>query len=375
MEKKRLLITTDCFLPRWDGIARFINSLIPYLLNKYEITIIAPDYGNVELKNVKLIKFPIRKIRFGDYSPAKSSFRIIKKEILKNDIIFVQTTGSIGLNTIILAKLLKKPIISYVHSLDWELFSKSLPKFKSTIRLFTKYYVKLLYNSVDLLIVPYLELKEILKKHGIYKPEIVVTRLGIDLNEFKPSNDKEKSKKNIGIEPNRFVIGYVGRLSHEKDIPTLIKAFKDLRREIPNISLLVIGNGLKKIEEQLSTEKNVIFKGKQNNVVPYFQAMDVYVLPSQTETTSLTTIEAMACAVPVIVTPIGYIKSYVIDKFNGLFFPVGNSLVLKLKLKQIIENHKLKQQISLNAVKTIKAKFNFKNTQKRIEFILNQFGG
>ena len=375
IEKKKLLIATDCFLPRWDGIARFLHSLLPGLLDKYEITVIAPDFGPLEMDELNLIRFKSRKIKIGDYSPPKVVYKILKDEIKNTDLIFIQTTGPIGNKAILLGKYYKKPTILYVHSLDWELFSKSLPRFRKIVRFITKYYIKFLYNSVDLLIVPYLELKEILKRYGIYKPEIAVTRLGIDLNKYKPPLDKNQAKKNIGIEPDRFVIGYVGRISREKDIPTLLTAFKSLRREIPNVTLLVIGSGIKKLEDRLLLEKNVIFKGKQDNVVPYLQAMDAYVLPSHTETTSLSTIEAMACAVPVVVTPVGYVKTYVSDKYNGLFFPFGNDLVLKLKLKLLIEDKELKEKISKNALESVKKRFNWKNTQKRIEFILSQFGG
>ena len=375
MEKKKLLIASDCFLPRWDGISRFINSLIPGLSKKYDITILAPNYGDVSIENVNLIRFPSRKIKIGDYSPSKTYLSLIKKEVKKTDLIFVQTSGPIGNRAIILGKILKKPTIVYVHSLEWELFSKSVPRFKNLVRFFTKYYIKFLYNTVDLLIVPYLELKEILKKYGIYKPEIVVTRLGIDIDLYKPSKDKKQSKKDLGIDPNNFVIGYVGRISREKDIFTLINAFKNLRREKPNVRLLVIGSGIKKFEDKIAKEKNVIFVGKKDNVVPYYQAMDAYVLPSHTETTSLSTLEAMACGVSVVVTPVGYVKDYVSDKFNGLFFPFSNSLVLKLKLKQLIEDENLRNEISINAVKTVNKRFNWNNTQKKIEFILSQFKG
>jgi glycosyltransferase involved in cell wall biosynthesis len=375
INKKKLLIATDCFLPRWDGIARFLVSIIPSLVEKYDVTIIAPNYGDYSMENVNLIRFPSRKIKFGDYSPAKVSFRLIKKLVKENDILFVQTTGPIGSRVILLGKYFKKPTICYLHSLEWELFSKSMPKFRRVIKYFTKVYVRYLYNIADLLIVPYLELKEILKKHGIYKSEIAVTRLGINLNYFKPISNKEKAKKNIGIDSDKFVIGYVGRLSREKDILTLIKAFRSLRRENPTATLLVIGSGLKEYEDLLNSEKNVIFKGNQDNVLPFLQAMDVYVLSSQTETTSLSTIEAMACGIPVVVTPVGFVKNYISDKYNGLFFPVGNSLVLKLKLKLLIDDLELRKKLSNNAILTIKKRFNWENTEKRIRFILSQFGG
>ncbi len=371
---KKLLIATDCFLPRWDGIARFLNEIIPNLSKDYNITIIAPHYGKSPyMENVKLITVPTRKIKLGDYSPAKITWKKVRNEVEKTDIIFVQTQGPIGMRAVVLGKILKKPIISYVHSIEWELFSKSMPYMRPIVKFFTKLYAKFLYNMSDMLFVPFLELKEIMRRYGIKSPEMVVVRLGTDVEKFKPAEDKFKAKEKIGIDPERFVIGFTGRISREKSLKTLIHAFKELQKEYKNLSLLVVGKGVEKIETELKISKNIIAVGKRDDIVPYLQAMDVFVMPSLTETTSLSTIEAMSCAVPVVVTPVGYVKSYVKDKFNGLVFPVGNSLVLKLKLKQLIEDNTLREMLSKHARATIVKKFNWEKTVERLKFVLKQF--
>ena len=74
--------------------------------------------------------------------------------------------------------------------------------------------------------------------------------------------------------------------------------------------------------------------------MPYMQAMDIFVLPSLTETTSLVTIEAMACVSAVLVTPVGYAKRYIKTRRNGLFFPKKNSTVLRLKLEWLLKHPK-----------------------------------
>ena len=60
-EKKRLLIATDNFLPRWDGISRFLSEIIPRLTEHYEITVVAPDFGTYEDPNITIIKIPLSK--------------------------------------------------------------------------------------------------------------------------------------------------------------------------------------------------------------------------------------------------------------------------------------------------------------------------
>ena len=98
--------------------------------------------------------------------------------------------------------------------------------------------------------------------------------------------------------------------------------------------------------------------------------MDVYVLPSLTETTSLSTLEAMACGCAVIATPVGYVKEYIKEKYNGMLFPFKNSLVLSLKLGILLENEKLREKLAVNGRKTVERLFKWEKTAQNIKKIL-----
>lgn len=127
IEKRRLLIATDNFLPRWDGIARFLSEMIPRLIDKYDITVIAPDLGAYEDPNIKIIRIPLSKIfKVGDFSVPKFRRRLINDAVLHSDIVFSQTIGPIGMSAINSAKRHKKPIAAFIHSIEWELVPKAL---------------------------------------------------------------------------------------------------------------------------------------------------------------------------------------------------------------------------------------------------------
>ena len=81
----------------------------------------------------------------------------------------------------------------------------------------------------------------------------------------------------------------------------------------------------------------------------------------------------MSCGVPTIFKPVGYVKDYIKEKENGMLFPFENSLVLKLKIKQLIDDEDLRLKLSKNARDTALSKFNWQKTVNRIKFILNQF--
>ena len=104
-----------------------------------------------------------------------------------------------------------------------------------------------------------------------------------------------------------------------------------------------------------------------NNIVPYLQAMDIYVLPSLTETTSISTLEAMSCGLPVIVTPVGSLPGYIQNNYNGIFFPKRDPYRLEKKLSRLINNPGLRKTIGDNARKTVKEKFSWENTFKEMK--------
>lgn len=373
---KKLLIATDCFLPRWDGIARFLNEIIPNLSDEYEITIIAPRFhGKLkDFKNIKIIRIPLSKLHVADYTPAKFNIRKIITIVRQADIVWTQTIGPIGIQTIFVARFFRKPLVAYIHSLEWELFTKSLSvknPFRKLIYFFTKWLTRYLYNKCNLLLVPSLEVAEILNWHNIRTKKRIV-HLGTDTLKFKPAENKKAAKKRIGINPKNTVIGFSGRIGREKDLVTLYRAFLRLRKSYDHLILLIIGKGVQELKLMLESKKDIFVVESVDNIVPYLQAMDIYVMPSLTETSSLSTMEAMSCSIAVVSTPVGYIKDYIKDGYNGFFFGKQNSYELSKKLSVLLDNKKLRIKLGENARKTIIAFYNWDKTTKGIKEALEE---
>ena len=370
--KQKLLIATDSFLPRWDGITRFLTEIIPRLQNTYDITILAPDFqGKSPKLNVKVIRFPLTKLTFGDITFSKPKLKQLKDEIKNADLVWTQTIGPIGIPSIYFAKKYKKPSIAYIHSIDWELTSKAVRRFKNSTKFVTKKLAKYLYNKTDLLLVPSLEVANLFKKLKI-KPYKTIIHLGTDTNKFKPAN-KDTAKAKLGISKETTVIGYCGRIGREKDLKTLYKAFAKLQEKYYNLLLLLVGGGVKEQTEFFKEKKGVKLTGSINNVIPYLQAMDIYVLPSLTETTSLSTMEAMSVGLPVVTTKVGLVKEYIKPGENGLFFVKKHSYSLRVKLEKILNNKTLEKKLGDNARKTIIHHYSWKKTVEEIEKALSAF--
>ncbi|MBI2129502.1 glycosyltransferase family 4 protein [Candidatus Woesearchaeota archaeon] len=375
--KPKLLIATDSFLPRWDGVSRFLSEILPAIKDSYDITVLAPDFKGEykEIENVKVIRLRVHEFRIGDYNPPRIVYKSINQFVKDADLVWTQTIGPIGAATIFIAKRLKKTTIAYMHSIEWELVSKSISR-NRLIGWWTHLIVKIiawfLYNKCDIIMVPSLQTAELLTWQGI-KTKKTVVQLGVDVHKFIPSTNKKQSKKNLGLAEDGIVIGFVGRIGFEKDLLTLYRAFIRLERTYQNIRLFIVGEGRKELKELFGRRKSIILSGAVNNVVPYLQAMDIYVLPSLTETSSLSTMEAMSTCLPVVCTPVGVVKEYIRDGKNGLLFPKQNSYVLSKKLEFLIKNPEMRSALGEEARRTIVEKFSWEKTVYKIKRVLELY--
>jgi len=370
---KNILIATDRFLPGWDGISSFLNEILSRMSDAHHITVLAPDFGKLKIKyRAKIIRFKVLKIKLGDnYRPIVNPIKIFH-EVRKADILWVNTIGPIAACSIFAAKRYHKPILFYQHTIEWEVFphSQDINLFKVPIGMATKIIGRLLLNLCNVIIVSSLEQAEILNFAGIRSMKRVV-HLGTDTQHYKQAKNKAEAKNRVGLNANDFVVGYAGRLSLEKDPETLYRAFLRLTEKHKDLFLLIAGGGNKDLEKLFSARANVCLTGLKDNLAPYYQAMDVYVLPSLSETTSLTTMEAMASGVPVITTPVGLIKEYVVDGTNGFLIPKKNPNELFNKLEYLKNNPVARANLGKNARKTIVDNYSWEKTLKGIKEVID----
>ncbi|MBI4451315.1 glycosyltransferase [Candidatus Woesearchaeota archaeon] len=366
---KKLLITTDCFLPRWDGVARFLSEAIPRLAEDFEVTVAAPEFeGRFErVKGVRYELFPLLKLRFGDIYFSRFSPNAISALVKESDIVFNQTIGPIGICAIRAASKHNVPIASYVHCIDWELAANSVKRFKTMTGFAVKWWARHLYNKCELLFVPSKEVEDVLSDNRIRTKKVLLP-LGIDTEKFMPAISKMRAKKRVHMNPNNFVIGFVGRIGREKDLPTLKAAFMKLKKKYANTTLLIVGKG---VDEEKLKGTDIVLAGRQENVVPWLQAMDVFVLPSLTETNSLATMEAMASGLPVAVTPAGSLKDYVLEGVNGYVFPRRDVEKLCIILERLHDNQSLRNALGKEARRTITHSYQFSDTVKRLRLLLS----
>lgn len=376
--KPKLLVAVDTYYPKKDGVLIFLEKVLPQLTEVYDITVISPRFAKKErrIAGCKIIRLETSKrFKIAGYRSASFSLKNrkkIAKEVKKSDIVWSQDLALIGALAIHYAKKYKKPSINYVHQLTWEQavdVLKTNEKIKEVISRIIRIAVTHLYNKCDLIMIPYKDLEEDLNKKGVGTKKVVV-QLGMDHDKFSPPENKEEAKRKIGISPEMKVIGYCGRLSKEKDLTTLRDAFKNAKKSFRKCSLLIVGSGYEK--SLFKGMKDVKVTGYVSNTVPYYQAMDLFVMPSLTETTSLATLEAMSCKLTVIATRVGFINTYIRDRINGFFFPESNSYVLGKKIDILLRNSSIRKEVGEFARKTIIQRFSWDKTVSDIKKVIEE---
>jgi 1,2-diacylglycerol 3-alpha-glucosyltransferase len=137
---------------------------------------------------------------------------------------------------------------------------------------------------------------------------------GVDTSRFNSYVDGSSIRKRLAIE-KKYVVLSIGRLSGQKGIKYLIQAAAILKKDIPNLIVLICGRGeeeayLKKMVKDLELTETIMFLGyiSSNEVPMYYAACDVFVLPSVFETFTLTLLEALSIGKPTVCTAVGSAK-------------------------------------------------------------------
>jgi D-inositol-3-phosphate glycosyltransferase len=164
------------------------------------------------------------------------------------------------------------------------------------------------------------EKDNLIRYYGVCGEKIGVVPCGVNLDLFYPQ-DKQATRKQLGIDPNDIILLYVGRFEPLKGIEGLLEAISHLKRYQRLRLVLVGGDGnrapesrrLKQKVANLGIEDKVLFAGRvdQRDLPPYYNSADVLVISSHYESFGLVGLEALACGRPVVSTPVGAMETLI----------------------------------------------------------------
>ncbi len=190
---------------------------------------------------------------------------------------------------------------------------------------------------------------------------------GVDVTHFYP-RPRQEARSRIGVDPNTFIMLFVGRIEPLKGIETLLRAVKILSQRccrLQDMQVLIIGGDASVPPEQMDAELArlmrlcneldlddlVTFMGKQGqDVLPdYYSAADVVVMPSYYESFGMVALEAMACGTPVVASRVGGLLFTVVDGVTGMHARSGDPNSLAEKLQRLMLDPDLRARLGRQA--------------------------
>lgn len=179
--------------------------------------------------------------------------------------------------------------------------------------------------------------------------------MGLDCDEAEVTRLKERYK----ITSKDTVFGTVARLDPIKNQTMMIKAFAKVADESQLVKLIIVGDGeernnLEALVEELNIQNSVIFTGYEAQPKNLISLIDIFLLSSLSEGTSMTLLEAMSLGKPCVVTDAGGNKEVILDGVNGVVTENKNCDEFSKGMSMLLTNSEKRNEMSTNA----KARFN-----------------
>jgi glycosyltransferase involved in cell wall biosynthesis len=268
---------------------------------------------------------------------------------LRPDILHTHTAkaGAVGRMAASLVGDARPPIV--VHTFHGHVLRGYFgPRLSYGFRLLERWLAK----RTDALVAVSPEVRDELVRLGVAPAEkFTVVRVGIELSARVADLDgRAETRRRLGIAGDSFTVGWVGRMTGVKRTSDVLLAFKRLRERGVDAFLCMIGDGpereqLERRAHELGIMKRTLFLGYQEQVAPYYAALDAMILPSGNEGTPVSAIEALAAGRPVVATRVGGLPDVVREGEDGFLVAPGAVDELADRLEQLAADEELRRRM------------------------------
>ncbi|UVK57538.1 glycosyltransferase (plasmid) [Mesorhizobium sp. AR02] len=315
----RIAIFSDNFHPELGGIQDSIEALAKALGQRgHAVDFYVPHYGRREFERINAmpvelnlgphirvhrlhsVPFPSSTKQSRAVFPTPASWLHLPMAA-RPDVIHTQTFFGAGLNALLAGRRLGVPVAGTNHTAI-KAFGSYLPFGMDAAAAYVLWY----YNHCDFVTAPSLSVFNELGQDRLRRPlEVVSNPIATDI--FRPVSPAMKRKLRTALRLHGPTIVYAGRLGSEKNIDPILHALALLKQRVPSAELVIAGHGsqerhLRALVQRLCLEPSVRFVGTltKSNLAELFQASDVFVTMSTSETQGMALLQAMACGIPVI---------------------------------------------------------------------------
>ena len=200
----------------------------------------------------------------------------------------------------------------------------------------------------------------------------VVIHNGVDLAKFDPTRTYSDVRQELGIRPDEILIGYISRITYQKNPLNFIRAIALLKKTVPNFKVLMVGDGDMKDEAlTLATELNlqdtIIFIKFRSDVPAILKALDIFCLPSWWEGFSIGLLEAMAMNTCVACSSVDGNKEIVSDKSTGYFIQPEDPKQMANTLAYLCQHPDARAQAAEKGQRLVREEFSATKMIRRVE--------
>jgi len=179
------------------------------------------------------------------------------------------------------------------------------------------------------------------ERRVVSQARVTTIENGIDTDRFVEASTAERVRlrTELGVSDDVLYFVAIGRLMEQKGYLVLLSALRQIRDENLTIVIDVFGEGPLRTELQTYIDSHALsnlitLRGNTNNVLPYLQAADGFIMPSLWEGLPIALLEAMSTGVPPIITAVGGVPDVVQHKINGYLIEANNSEMLAATMRE-----------------------------------------
>jgi len=209
-----------------------------------------------------------------------------------------------------------------------------------------------------------------IERQDIAPEKIVTIHNFVDTDIVASEDEAKEIRRELGIDKDCFVVGFLGRLDWRKGLKTIVDAAEGLK----GMKFLIVGDGNARDDliaeiKRKGIDKDFILTGFRQDVPAIMKAMDIFVFPSHAEYESfgIAVIEAMSAGIPVIASDIGPLREIMNDGENGILIPKKDPVALRSAIERLIKDRDLMRRLGEEGRKTILEKFSLKKAIREIE--------
>lgn len=192
-------------------------------------------------------------------------------------------------------------------------------------------------------------------------------------SELPGAGDGREFRRAAGLGDDLFLIGALGRLSREKGQTILLEALREVRAHVPGAAALLAGEGpdrpaLEASVRRMGLSEAVIFMPSlpRPRLGSFFEAIDLFVLPSMRENLPLALIEAMLAGRPIVATAVGGVPELIEDRTTGILVPPGDPGALARAIRELAGDEALRGRLASEARRQAVERFAAKRFAEQI---------